>query len=110
MDNRRPRPRRRYTAEQRDEFVRLYRQCDLTQADFARQQNLRLCTLSRWIHQRAKQAARSPGMVFEGVELPTRLLAPAVEIIVGADISLRLGAQSSPEFIAQVIRQLRRPC
>jgi len=49
-------------------------------------------------------------MVFEEVELPTRLLAPAVEIIVGADISLRLGAQSSPEFIAQVIRQLRWPC
>ena len=109
MENIKTIVRRRYTSEQRSQFVELYRGSELTLSEFARREDLKLCTLSQWV-QRAKQATRTPSVVFKEMGLPSPLLSPALEMTIGPEITLRLGAHSTPEFIAQVIRELRRPC
>ena len=61
--------RQRYTAQARQEFVALFKKSGLTQSEFARQHDLKLCTLHQWLH-RAKKPTKSPGGGFKGVFLP----------------------------------------
>lgn len=109
MENIKPIPRRRYSSTQRRDLVRLHGESGLTLTQFARQHDLKLCTFSQWV-KRAKGATRAPRVEFKEMGLPRPFLSHALEIAVGLDITLRLGTHSSPEFIAQVIQQLRRPC
>lgn len=108
MQNRQP-IRRRYSAAQRRNFVRLYRKSGLSQSEFARTHDLKPPTLHQWLH-RAKPQPTSSGPVFQEMPLPSPLVAPVLEITVGPEITLRLRAQVSPEFIAQIVQHLRRPC
>ena len=39
-----------YTAGARQEFVALFEKSNLTQTEFARQHDLKLCTLHQWLH------------------------------------------------------------
>ena len=105
-------PRHRYTAAERREFVSLYRKSGLTQSEFARQHQLNICTLHQWIHRANKLTTPAPEPLFKEVLLPPPPPTPgwAAEIIVGNDLTLRLGSQFSPQLIIQVIRQLRRSC
>lgn len=100
----------RHTLAQRRELIAQYRQCRATLPEFAQQHGLELSTLCHWLL-RADKTPGSTRLLFQEVLLPAPSLAPAwaVEIAVGADLTLRLGSQSSPEFIAKIIHHLRQP-
>ena len=101
--------RRHYTAAQRRKLVRLYRKSELSQSEFARTHGLKPPTLHQWLHRtNARSTPSRP--IFQEVPLPSPLVAPALEITVGPEITLRLRAQVSPEFVAQIVQHLRRPC
>lgn len=103
--------RRQCNARERARWVELCRKSELTQAQFAREHGLKLSALRQWLH-RSHRRASAPGPVFEEVLCSSPLLGPTwiAELAAGADITLRFGAPSSPEFIGRVIQQLRRPC
>ena len=103
--------RRRYTLAQRQEFLALYRRSGLSASVFVREHDLKVSTLYQWLH-RVKPAPRTSVPRFQEVLLSAPPLIPAwaAEIAVGHELTLRLGSQFSPEFIAQVIQELRRPC
>lgn len=104
--------RRRYTAAQRLKFVSLYRQSGLTQSEFARQHQLKLCTLHQWLHRATLPTAPARAPIFKEILLapppPTHLW--SAEIVVGDQFTLRLGSHVSARLITQVIDRLRRPC
>ena len=106
-----PATRRKFTASERDRFVRLYRQSGFTQAQFARIHRLKPGTLPRWLYRRSKPTL-SPPPLFKEIQLstqPTITPAASVEISVGPDITVRLGPVASPELVAQLVRILRQP-
>jgi len=102
---------RNYSASERERWVELCRKSELTQARFAREHGLKLSALRQWLY-RSNRRTPAPGPVFEEVLCSPPLLSPTwiAEMAAGEDITLRFGAQSSPEFIGRVIQQLRRPC
>jgi transposase-like protein len=111
MANTKPIRRRHYSLAQRQEFVALYHQGQLSLSEFARRHDLKLTTLYQWVHH--MKALPSLGRpVFKEVLLSAPAVSPtwAVELTVNADLTLRLGAQTSAEFIAQLVHHLRRPC
>jgi transposase-like protein len=103
MENQLSVRRQRYTPQQRNDFVVQFRKSGLTQAEFARRHDLKLCTLQQWLHLSLKPAKPSG---FKELFLPVA----ALELCVGHDITLKLGSSVSPEFVAQLIQQLRSPC
>lgn len=111
MINSSPAVRRKFTVTERDGFVRLYRQSGVTQAQFARTHRLKLGTLLRWLYRRPNPT-RPVAAVFKEILLPPQATtAPdRIEIGVGRDITVRLGSAATPEFIAQLVRNLHRPC
>ena len=61
--------RRRYSRDERRKWVARFRKSPLTQADFAREHDLKLGTLRRWLYRSSNgSAAREP--VFKEVPLP----------------------------------------
>jgi hypothetical protein len=102
---------RNYSASERERWVELCRKSELTQAQFAREHGLKLSALRQWLY-RSNRRTPAPRPVFEEVLFSSPLPGPAwiAEMAAGEDLTLRFGAQSSPEFIARVIEQLRRPC
>lgn len=111
MSNTKPIRRRRYSLAQRQEFVTLYHQGQLSLSEFARRHDLKLSTLHQWIHHKKVLRSRARP-IFKEVLLsaPALTASWAVELTVGTDLTLRLGAQTHPEFIAQLVQHLRRPC
>ncbi len=83
----------------------------MTQARFAREHGLKLSALRQWLY-RSNRRTPAPRPVFEEVLFSSPPLASTwiAELAAGEDITLRIGAPSSPEFMARVIQQLRRPC
>jgi hypothetical protein len=80
------------------------------QSEFAGKHGLKLSTLQYWLYRTHRpEPPQNPG--FKEVSLPVPLLAPAgvTDIAAGPEITLRLGASSTPEFIAQVIHH-QTPC
>lgn len=106
-----PSGRRKYTVAERDGFVRLYQQGGVTQKQFARTHRLKLGTLLRWLYRRPPPQG-PPGRLFQEIVLPVPAPAAAagIEIGVGRDITVRLGTAATPEFIAQLVRNLHRAC
>lgn len=102
---------RNYSARERERWVELCRQSELTQAQFAREHGLKLSALRQWLY-RSHRRTPGPRPVFEEVLCSSPLLGPTwiAEMAAGEGITLRFGAQSSPEFIARVIQQLGRRC
>ncbi len=105
-------PRHRYTAAERGEFVSLYRKSGLTQSEFARQHQLKICTFHQWIHRaNALNAPACKPLFHEVLLAPTPPTAVwAAEIVVGNEFTLRLGSPLSPQLITRVIDRLRRSC
>ena len=103
--------RRHYTVQARQEFVALFGKSGLTQTEFARQHDLKLCTLHQWLH-RARGPTKGSGGGFKEVFLPAGLppVGPEVEIAIGPEITLRLRGFVSPDFIGQVLQQVRQVC
>ena len=106
-----PAVRRKFTVAERDGFVRLYRQSGVTQTQFARTHRLKLGTLLRWLYRRPNPP-RPVSALFKEILLPPQATTAAdwIEIGVGRDITVRLGSAATPEFIAQLVRNLHRPC
>lgn len=103
--------RRRFRSDERDRFVELYLRSGVTQAEFARTHQLKLGTLVRWLYRQGKRG-RSARPVFQELLLPAGGAAATdvIEMSVGSEITLRCQARSAPEFFAQVIDHLRKPC
>ena len=108
--NKRP----RYSAEDRERFVALWRKSGQTQMEFAQRSGLKLTTLRQWLYGRqptgADQGAVNLREITSLVPSWTPAPSPAVEIAVGPEITVRLGGSCRPEFIAQVVEHLRRSC
>lgn len=102
--------RRRFSAEERDQFVELYRKSDLTQVEFARTHQLKLGTLLRWIYRRDKPR-RSARPTFQELVIPAGAAVTVdwMEISIGPEITVRMKAMTPPEWIARFIQQLRKP-
>lgn len=111
MATTRPIRRKRYTAAQRDDYLTRFGRDGVSAAEFCAEHNINVSTLYQWIR-RAKPTRSDSSPLFQEVSLsvPPLLSVWMAEIVVGQEFLLRLGAQASPEFIAQVIHQLRRPC
>lgn len=103
--------RRHYTREERGDFVARFRSSGLSLSEFARRHNLKLPTLCQWIQQ-AKPGPSPAAPVFQEILLSAARPSPgwSAELTVGADLTLRLGSAATPEFLAQLIQQLRRSC
>ncbi len=103
--------RHQFSASERERWVELCRKSELTQAQFAQEHGLKLSALRQWLY-RSSRRTPAPGPVFEEVlcSPPWLGLTWIAEMAAGEDLTLRFGAPSSPEFIARVIQQLRRPC
>lgn len=103
--------RRRFRSDERDRFVELYLRSGVTQAEFARTHQLKLGTLVRWLYRQGK-GGRSVRPIFQELLLPAGEAAATdvIEMSVGSEVTLRFKARIAPEFIAQVIDHLRKPC
>ena len=102
--------RRKYSADERDHFVELYRQSGVTQGEFARTHQLKLGTLVRWLYRQGKPG-HSARPVFQELLLPARAAAAVdwIEISIGPEITVRLRATTPPEWITRFIERLRKP-
>ena len=103
--------RRRYSGDERDRFVELYLGSGVTQEEFARTHQLKLGTLVGWLYRHGKRGG-SARPVFQELLLPAggASATDVIEMSVGWEITLRFKARIAPEFIAQVIEHLRKPC
>ena len=104
--------RRRFSAQERRQLVVRWRKSNLTQAEFARQCGLKLTTLRQWLYRPHPRKVAERRVRFQEL---TQAAAPwalgsAVEIAVGAEITLRLNGALRPEFIAPLVHHLRQSC
>lgn len=109
MENSRRLPRRKFTPAERQRLVALYRTSTLTQAQFAREHDLRLYTFQQWLY---RKRARPKRPVFKELLLPAASPGASwsAEISLGADITVRLGSVADAKLIAEVVKRLRRSC
>ena len=111
MESTKPtRQRRRYTAEEKKQFVALYRESGLTQVEFARQHEIKVCTLHQWLCRR-KQPTKSPSSVFKELLLspPINTSTWSTEILLSDELTIRFGASVSVTIMAELVNTLRRP-
>ena len=103
------RSRRRFAAEERANFVALYRQSGLRQSAFARQHGIKLGTLQQWLCRRKTQPpSLRPG--FQELIVPLSSSKWAAQLRVSQEITIRLDAQATGQLISQLLGSLRRPC
>ena len=103
------RPRRRFTADERANFVALYRQGGLRQRAFARQHGIKLGTLQQWLS-RLKTQRSSMCNGFQELIVPLTSSPWAAEIHLSPEITIQLGSQATNQLITQLLGSLRRPC
>ena len=103
------RARRRFTADERANFVALCRQSGLTQSAFARQHGIKLGTLQRWLF-RLKTQPPSNRAGFQELIVPLTSSQWAAEIRLSSEITIQLGSQATGQLITQLLGSLRRPC
>ena len=103
------RPRRRFTAEERANFVALYRQSDLRQRAFARQHGIKLGTLQQWLN-RFKTQPPSLRAGFQELMVPLTSSPWAAEIRLSQELTIQLGLEATGQLITQLLGSLRRPC
>ena len=102
-------PRRRFTADERANFVALYRQSDLTQSAFARQHGIKLGTLQQWLNRlKTQPPSIRPG--FQELIVPLTSSQWAAEIRLSSEITIQLGLEATGQLITQLLGSLRRPC
>jgi transposase-like protein len=114
-----PPVRRRYTAEERLEFVRCYLESGLTQKEFVARHGFSLAALSKWLRQarlsspqtlkpRRRRRWRKPGTALQEVSLSS-VLAPmawAAELRGPSGTVLSIGADVSPQLLRLLLRRL----
>lgn len=111
MESTKPtRQRRRYTAEEKKQFLALYCKSGLTQVEFAREHDLKVCTFQQWLPLR-KSPTKSPGPLFKELVLSPQINTPAwsTEILLSDELTIRFGANVSVTFMAELVNTLRRP-
>jgi transposase-like protein len=101
--------RRRYTAEERSNYVRLYRQSGLTQQAFAQEHGFHAVTLRKWLKE-SPEPSRVRRPIFKEFPLSAATPAWSAEIAFGQEVAVRLGAPASAEFIVQLVKSLRGSC
>jgi transposase-like protein len=103
------RPRRRFTADERANFVALYRQSGLRQNAFARQHGIKLGTLQQWLTRlKARSSTSGPG--FQELMVPLTSSPWAAEIRLNEEMTIQLGLEATGQLINQLLGNLRRPC
>lgn len=110
------RARRRRTPPQRAELLTQYRRSGLSQRDFVQSRGLGLSTLTKWLREERRTGGQPPGrngaVPFQEVSLPPQFNSPgwAAEVALTDGAVLRLGAQASGAWAAELLQALRRPC
>jgi transposase-like protein len=109
MDSTSTSGRRRCSAEERSRLVSLFRGSGLTQAEFARQQGIRLSTLHHWLYRSEAKMKRAG---FQEVAVTSLLSPPWVaELSLNPGLTLRLSAAAKADWIGTVGNALRQgPC
>lgn len=106
--------RTRYSAGERQRLVAAWRSSGQTQEAFAQERGIRVGTLRQWLYRPERVNPRLRRVAFREVTQPGQalelLMAPAVEIVVGPEITVRLKGPCDPELVAQLVGRLRRPC
>ncbi len=132
--------RRHFTAEERENWVLRFRSSGLTQPQFAREHDLKLGTLQRWLYGRGAHAApmgkpsasgdhshrigrkavvirrkprRAPSPTFQEVKLPPLDSASAgwvAEVAWPSGVTVRFGAGAEAAWIGAVLEAVRQAC
>lgn|SRR5262249_55232278 len=105
--------RRRSSAEERAEWISLYRSSQWPLDQFAQQHGLKLGTLQRWLRQEHQRSSpSSEASAFQEVHLPSFLPARAwvAEILLPDGVVVRLGATATPSWIQFLFQTLRKAC
>jgi transposase-like protein len=108
--------RRRHTPRQRTELLTQYRRSGLSQRDFVQSHGLGLSTLTKWLREERRTGLKPPGrndvVPFQEVNLRPQFSSTgwAAEVALTDGAVLRLGAQASVAWAAELLQVLRRPC
>jgi transposase-like protein len=103
------RPRRRFIADERANFVALYRQSGLTQSAFARRHGIKLGTIQQWLW-RLKTQPPSNRHGFQELIVPLTSSPWAAEIRLSQEVTIQLGLEATGQLISQLFGSLRPPC
>ena len=98
MAQERVRGRRRYSEAERREYMRLFREGEVTQSAFADRHWIKVCTLRRWIYQdRDRMAGSGDTGRFREISLsvPGLGMSGTVDILLGDGITVRLTGDRS---------------
>jgi transposase-like protein len=104
---------RHFNAEERAEWISLYRSSQLPQEQFAQQHALKLGTLQRWLREEHRGSSPSTeAAAFQEVRLPSFLPTRAwvAEILLPNSVVVRLGATATPSWIQFLVQTLRKAC
>lgn len=103
------RPRRRFPADERANFVALYHPSGLTQSAFARQPGIKLGTLQQWLN-RFKTHPLCPRPGFQELMVPLTSAQGAAELRLRQESTLPLGLEATGQLITPLLGSWRRPC
>lgn len=105
---------RRYSSEERQHLLDLYRTNQWTQGQFAREHGLKLSTFRQWLYRPKKRT--KPGAATPSGFQEVLLGAPSIpagwvaEVCLASGTTVRLGQGATPELIDQLLRRVRRLC
>lgn len=103
-----------HNAEERQRWVALYHQSDLTQEDFARRHGLSFRTLKNWLARSRQSGAvtASAAPVFQEIKLPEvdAGQAWAAEVSLDNQVTLRLSQSADTDWVRSLIQTLRQSC
>jgi len=110
------RAQRKYSAKDRKRLLKLYERCDVSQKQFAREQDVPISTLSYWVRRSAREHAAAAAAV---VEVPARKLraatvrrpaenpaGEAVDIRLPNQLQLRVLAGTDAQWVTELLRGL----
>jgi transposase-like protein len=103
---------RHFNAEERAEWISLYRSSQLPQEQFAQQHALKLGTLQRWLRQDRRSSPSTEASAFQEVRLPSFLPTRAwvAEILLPNGVVVRLSAAATGSWIQSLLHTLRKAC
>jgi transposase-like protein len=104
---------RHFNAEQRAEWIALYRSAELPQDQFAQQNGLKLGTFQRWLREeRQRSSPSTAASAFQEVRLPSFVPSHAwvAEVLLPNGVVVRLGAAATPSWMQSLLPVLRKAC
>jgi hypothetical protein len=107
------RRRGRFTSQERAALIGRYRISDLTQKQFAEENQIRLGTFQQWLmRERRKTSLNGSGNGFREVPLPAILSHErwAAELVVGPGLSLRLSHSAPVDWVCSLVNGLNARC